>query len=333
MDVELANHLLRKVSSALLRYGTPPPDPAPKLTSWEEFLRQPTAAERAAADAHERERPTPPDSEAPDPARSCGSRRRRRRTRHAPAAPPKSEPPTERPRRATKADGKPSVPSLAQTYDVTAAGSSTERIGFASAPRRADGIVVERAVRSEPSPDKKVEPQSSSDSPAQPAAAVTSDELTAIRQLLEQLVRSQLRVESRLEAIERSNASRPPVTENEQRETAARVSPEPASDESNRPPEENVGDATEGKTEDTRGAKGEDLRALVNQLQASLLAVSRQLTNLNDRINGIEQRMRRPERRPSRRHRPRTTRPRSSCPPRINEERGPPDASAREDDP
>ena len=233
-------------------------------------------------------------------------------------------------------DQKPSVPSLAQTYNVTAAGSSTEHIEFASAPRRADGIVVEQTARHEPSPNKRIEPQPSGDSPAKAAVAATAscDELTAIRQLLEQLVRSQLRVESRLEALERSNASRPPVVEDEQREIVALVRPEPTSNESTPPPKENVGEAVESEGEDTREAKDDgDLRELVKQLQASLLAVSRQLSNLNDRINGIEQRTRRPERRPSRRHRPRPPLPRTSCPPRINEERGPPDASAQEDDP
>ena len=55
VDVEVAQKLLRKVSAALIRYGRPP-QPAPRHMSWDEFLRQPTAAERAATAAQARQR-------------------------------------------------------------------------------------------------------------------------------------------------------------------------------------------------------------------------------------------------------------------------------------
>ena len=154
MDDEAAHHLLRKVSSAGVRHGTA--EPAPKSMSWEEFLRQPTAAERASADARA-QRGSPPSASDANPTSLRDSRRRRRRAHTVSST-------NERPR----------VHNLALTYDVTA-------------------------------PD---EPRSDSPRSPEVATAEASEELALIRDLLEQLVRSQQRIESRLEAVERNTSRR-----------------------------------------------------------------------------------------------------------------------------
>lgn len=281
MDVEVAQCLLRKVSSALIRFGTPPTEPAPKLTSWEEFLRQPTAAERAAAEARERQTPTPGVRTPPRPRRAGGSRRRRRA--RGPMSPPRAEPRAPQSPRAAKPDEPSNAPSLARTYDITAAGNSSKRIKHASAPRHVTDSAVERPERPTP--------RHPSVSRSGPEEAV-NDELTTIRELLEQLVQSQLRVESRLEALERDASA--PASKDEPSEATDDGEAEPLAC----PPSEREravdtdGDSTE--------AKGEHLREQVHQLQASLLAASRLLSILSARVDGLERRGQRTARRPRR---------------------------------
>ncbi len=281
MDVEVAQCLLRRVSSALIRFGTPPTEPAPKLTSWEEFLRQPTAAERAAADARERQTPAPDVRTTPRPRRAGGSRRRRRA--QGPTPPPRAKPRAPQSPRAAKPDDPSNATSLARTYDITVAGNSSERIKHASAPRHVTDSAIERPERPTP--------RHPSVTPSGPEETV-NDELTTIRQLLEQLVQSQLRVESRLEALERDASA--PAAQEDQSEAIEDGEAEPLA----YPPSER--ERAVGTDGDSTEAKGERLREQVHQLQASLLAASRLLSILSARVDGLERRGQRTARRPRR---------------------------------
>ncbi len=285
MDVEVAQHLLGKVSSALIRFGTPPAEPAPKLTSWEEFLRQPTAAERAAADACVCQGAEPIGRPAPESHQPRESRRRRRtRTQ---TSPPKTEPRATRPSRATKPNETSNASSLTRTYDITAADNSAERIKHASAPRH-----ISDAVRCPAQPSPSPSPPTASAS-----AATVQKEITTVRRLLEQLVQSQLRVESRLDALQRN--ARLPATEEVPREVEDDGKSEPPV----APPDER--ERVTELDESSPDATAESLREYVVRLQASLLAVSRQLSVLSDRVSQIERQQARSTARRSSFHRSR----------------------------
>ena len=200
VDVEVAQKLLRRVSAALMRYGRPP-QPAPRHMSWDEFLRQPTAAERAVAAAQARqrvERRGKADSQ--DMTFRTQSRRRRRPTQHAPTRPPGSKPRTDSPRAESATMSSSGDLNLARKFDHVAAEQVCEHLDTASTPRHVGGASA-RCASASPSP---LPPEQQAES--QPSAR---DEIAKIRRLLEQLAESQRRIESRLDAIERQER-RPP---------------------------------------------------------------------------------------------------------------------------
>ncbi len=377
--------MMQKVAAALLRFAGPEEEPAPPLTSWDEFLKPPTAEERAAAEAADREAaagerarraaaraaapgpraaprprtaPRPRPAPAPQTARQ-GSRRRRRR--HAQATPRSARRTASE---STEPEAKPDNRGfLSRTYDVTASASSGMKIINTSAPVADEEAArsIRRSRHEEPPALKPDTPRSTTRSshpsqdgavkPTPPSASIggstAAGELVAIRELLENLVASQLRIEARLAASAETSvpaASSTTAPAPETATTLATTAPAPATTTTPAPvpaPESAITldtttlvTATATTPAPTVTATPASAPATASEsktaelskpsIQDLLLVLTRQIDKVTDRVNEIERRSRVGSTNKPRRHRRSRTRRRTTPPMHVGEPRGPP---------